>query len=113
MSSAIIKRTLHENLMADGQQVNVPPELENILLEYTIRVLVDEPEDIISHAADYFVALRDGGDLDDEESEEHQDISEKLGDRSVRRQPIVGERYGVKVFAVNILLKSLEQNGLC
>lgn len=96
--------------MADEPQVNVPPELENILLEYTIRVLVDNPEDIISHAADYFAALRDGNDLDNEESEEQQDISEKLGTRSVRRETIVGERYGVKVFEVNMLTSS-KQNG--
>ncbi|KAF8786238.1 cAMP-dependent protein kinase type II regulatory subunit-like isoform X2 [Argiope bruennichi] len=77
------------------RQITVPPVLENILLEYTINVLVENPEDIISHAADYFTRLRDNRDQENPPGMvgEKTDISNILGSRASRRQSVVGERY--------------------
>ncbi|CAL1285894.1 unnamed protein product [Larinioides sclopetarius] len=77
------------------RQITVPPVLENILLEYTINVLVENPEDIISHAAEYFTRLRDNRDQDTPAGSvgERTDISNLLGSRASRRQSVVGERY--------------------
>ncbi|GIX90075.1 cAMP-dependent protein kinase type II regulatory subunit [Caerostris extrusa] len=81
--------------MTERTSVTVPPILENILLEYTISVLVDNPDDIISHAADYFTRLRDsrGADSQNENVGEKTDISNVLGNRAFRRASVVGEKY--------------------
>ncbi|KAG8186190.1 hypothetical protein JTE90_008720 [Oedothorax gibbosus] len=83
---------MSEQQKKSEQKVKVPKELENILLEYTIKVIVDEPDDVVSHAADYFAALKDGKNEKDAESE-LKDINENLGARCNRREAIVGESY--------------------
>ena len=37
----------------------VPPELQDLLLEFTVAVLVEEPRDIVDFAVCYFSRLRD------------------------------------------------------
>ncbi|GFT41513.1 cAMP-dependent protein kinase type II regulatory subunit [Nephila pilipes] len=78
------------------RQISVPPVLENILLEYTITVLVENPDDIISHAADYFSRLRDSRGNNEDTSGtagEKTGITNILGSRALRRQSVVGENY--------------------
>ncbi|GBN59514.1 cAMP-dependent protein kinase type II regulatory subunit [Araneus ventricosus] len=88
-------RTACGKSIMSERQITVPPILENILLEYTINVLVENPDDIISHAADYFTRLRDNRDQDSPTGSvgERTDISNLLGSRASRRQSVVGERY--------------------
>lgn len=42
-----------------GTRVQVPDELREVLLEFTISYLLEQPGDVISYAADYFNRLRD------------------------------------------------------
>lgn len=42
-----------------GQRVQVPDALREVLLEFTIAYLLEQPSDIVSYAADYFARLRD------------------------------------------------------
>lgn len=42
-----------------GQRIQVPDELREVLLEFTISYLLEQPGDVINYAADYFTRLRD------------------------------------------------------
>lgn len=42
-----------------GARVQVPNELREVLLEFTISYLLEQPGDVISYAADYFSRLRE------------------------------------------------------
>lgn len=42
-----------------GARVQVPDELREVLLEFTISYLLEQPGDVIAYAADYFNRLRD------------------------------------------------------
>lgn len=42
-----------------GQRVQVPDALREVLLEFTIAYLLEQPADVVSYAADYFQRLRD------------------------------------------------------
>lgn len=42
-----------------GQRIQVPDELREVLLEFTISYLLEQPGDVISYAADYFSRLRE------------------------------------------------------
>lgn len=42
-----------------GARVQVPDELREVLLEFTISYLLEQPGDVIAYAADYFTRLRD------------------------------------------------------
>lgn len=42
-----------------GQRILVPDDLREVLLEFTISYLLEQPGDVISYAADYFSRLRD------------------------------------------------------
>lgn len=83
--------------MASEEKVPIPPELENMLLEFTINVIVENPDDLVGHAADYFAKLRDKKQL--ESSGETTDQSKEfiegmLGSRAqVRRGTVIGESY--------------------
>lgn len=37
----------------------VPPELTNLLLEFTVNVMIEHPTDLVDYAARYFANLRD------------------------------------------------------
>ncbi|GFR25631.1 cAMP-dependent protein kinase type II regulatory subunit [Trichonephila clavata] len=96
----IIKREtdlpFQESKPMSDRQISVPPVLENILLEYTITVLVENPDDIISHAADYFTRLRESRGKNEDpagSSGEKTGITNILGPRALRRQSVVGEKY--------------------
>lgn len=78
------------------RQISVPPVLENILLEYTITVLVENPDDIISHAADYFTRLKESrgkNEVSTGSAGEKTGITNILGSRALRRQSVIGEKY--------------------
>lgn len=38
---------------------DVPPELTNLLLEFTVNVMIERPSDLVEYAARYFAQLRD------------------------------------------------------
>uniref|UniRef100_A0A1E1X8B1 cAMP-dependent protein kinase type II regulatory subunit n=1 Tax=Amblyomma aureolatum TaxID=187763 RepID=A0A1E1X8B1_9ACAR len=38
---------------------DVPPELTNLLLEFTVNVMIERPSDLVEYAARYFSGLRD------------------------------------------------------
>lgn len=40
-------------------KITVPDDLRNILLEFTISYLLEQPGDIIDYAVDFFTRLRD------------------------------------------------------
>ncbi|KAJ8941668.1 hypothetical protein NQ314_010313 [Rhamnusium bicolor] len=42
-----------------GTRIQVPDELREVLLEFTISYLLEQPGDVIAYAADYFVRLRE------------------------------------------------------
>ncbi|GJQ66639.1 Pka-R2 [Trypoxylus dichotomus] len=42
-----------------GQRIVVPDDLREVLLEFTISYLLEQPGDVVSYAADYFTRLRD------------------------------------------------------
>lgn len=42
-----------------GGRIQVPDELREVLLEFTISYLLEQPGDVIGYAADYFTRLRD------------------------------------------------------
>lgn len=42
-----------------GQRIQVPDDLREVLLEFTISYLLEQPGDVISYAADYFNRLRE------------------------------------------------------
>lgn len=42
-----------------GPRIQVPDDLREVLLEFTISYLIEQPGDVISYAADYFTRLRD------------------------------------------------------
>lgn len=44
---------------AQGQRIQVPDELREVLLEFTISYLLEQPGDVVAYAADYFTRLRD------------------------------------------------------
>ncbi|XP_022920764.1 cAMP-dependent protein kinase type II regulatory subunit [Onthophagus taurus] len=42
-----------------GQRILVPDDLREVLLEFTISYLLEQPGDVVSYAADYFQRLRE------------------------------------------------------
>ncbi|XP_022245824.1 cAMP-dependent protein kinase type II regulatory subunit-like isoform X1 [Limulus polyphemus] len=40
-------------------RVEVPPELTSLLLEFTVSILTEKPEDIVDYAVNYFTKIRD------------------------------------------------------
>ncbi|KRT85823.1 cNMP binding protein, partial [Oryctes borbonicus] len=42
-----------------GQRIVVPDDLREVLLEFTISYLLEQPGDVVAYAADYFTRLRD------------------------------------------------------
>ncbi|VEN64786.1 unnamed protein product [Callosobruchus maculatus] len=42
-----------------GPRIQVPDELREVLLEFTISYLLEQPGDVVSYAADYFTRLRE------------------------------------------------------
>lgn len=42
-----------------GARVQVPDELREVLLEFTISYLLEQPGDVVSYAAEYFNRLRE------------------------------------------------------
>lgn len=42
-----------------AHRIQVPDELREVLLEFTISYLLEQPGDIIGYAVDYFQRLRD------------------------------------------------------
>lgn len=42
-----------------GQRIIVPDDLREVLLEFTISYLLEQPGDVVTYAADYFTRLRD------------------------------------------------------
>lgn len=44
---------------SQGQRIQVPDELREVLLEFTISYLLEQPGDVVSYAADYFTRLRE------------------------------------------------------
>lgn len=47
--------------MSRGQvhRIQVPDELREVLLEFTINYLLEQPGDIVNYAVEYFTRLRD------------------------------------------------------
>lgn len=43
----------------NSRQLEVPPELTSLLLDFTVSVLVNKPADIVEYAAQYFARRRD------------------------------------------------------
>lgn len=41
-----------------AQRIQVPDELREVLLEFTISYLLEQPGDVINYAADYFTRLK-------------------------------------------------------
>lgn len=42
-----------------GNRIQVPNDLREVLLEFTISYLLEQPGDVVAYAADYFQRLRD------------------------------------------------------
>lgn len=80
--------------MSEGSRI-IPPELENLLLEFTINVIVENPTDIVRHAAEYFTRLRDNMEapVSTSDGEAKEEINKILGGRKMRRATVMGERY--------------------
>ncbi|XP_035211559.1 cAMP-dependent protein kinase type II regulatory subunit-like [Stegodyphus dumicola] len=99
----------------ENRQFIIPPQLENLLLEFTINVIVENPEDLISHAADYFTRMkneRDEGHSARDASGNKDDIKNILGPRSARRPSVMGERYNPEeddISDIEVYPKSDEQ----
>lgn len=43
---------------SQGQRIQVPDELREVLLEFTISYLLEQPGDVINYAAEYFTRLK-------------------------------------------------------
>lgn len=41
------------------QRIQVPDDLREVLLEFTISYLLEQPGDVVNYAADYFTRLRE------------------------------------------------------
>lgn len=71
-----------------GGRIQVPDELREVLLEFTISYLLEQPGDVIGYAADYFTKLRnqrttsilfDGAPPEDTQSPDDSTISKEEG----------------------------------
>lgn len=40
-------------------KINVPDELRDVLLEFTISYLLEQPPDVVNYAVEFFTKLRD------------------------------------------------------
>ncbi|GBN38892.1 cAMP-dependent protein kinase type II regulatory subunit [Araneus ventricosus] len=76
------------------RHIKVPPILEKIVMEFTINVMVENPKDIISYAADYFTRLRDN--IDKESPTES--FGQRTDTRNLLGYRVVGERYNAEEF---------------
>ncbi|XP_054720906.1 cAMP-dependent protein kinase type II regulatory subunit-like [Uloborus diversus] len=87
-----------------AQIAEIPPELDNMLLNFTINVLLEKPDDLYNHAAEYFCRLRDENasntaekdkisDTSDGEAVDEGEIARILGARNSRRSTVFGEAY--------------------
>lgn len=69
-------------------------KLCDLLLPYLQKALVDNPQNYINHAADYFTRLRDEQDHAEEiEEGSKEQIEKTLGSRSYKRVSIAGESF--------------------
>ena len=75
-----------------SRHYSVPPELQDMLLEFTVACLINRPDDLVDYAVEYFTHLRDSsdrhgflakksseeinGDVQSEESDEDPDFGE-------------------------------------
>lgn len=42
-----------------GQRIQVPDEVRELLLDFTVSYLLEQPPDVVTYAADYFARLRE------------------------------------------------------
>ncbi|XP_063242250.1 cAMP-dependent protein kinase type II regulatory subunit [Bacillus rossius redtenbacheri] len=87
----------------EGGRISVPDELRDLLLEFTISYLLEQPSDILTYAADYFIKLRENRTneiirptLDGPESPDDSVISEEEAPVirfSNRRKSVFAESY--------------------
>ncbi len=42
-----------------SRHYSVPPELQDMLLEFTVACLINRPDDLVDYAVEYFTHLRD------------------------------------------------------
>ncbi|XP_076369997.1 cAMP-dependent protein kinase type II regulatory subunit-like isoform X2 [Tachypleus tridentatus] len=93
-------------MMSETNRISVPPELTNILLEFTVNVLIERPSDIVNYAVNYFTKLhterqQNGSKKtafqDDAETSEDDDILDeeppKLPSSFIRRKSVFAEHY--------------------
>ncbi|XP_076328929.1 cAMP-dependent protein kinase type II regulatory subunit-like isoform X3 [Tachypleus tridentatus] len=92
--------------MSQTNRISVPPELTDILLEFTVNVLVEKPVDIVNYAVNYFTKLRterqqngtknvefenDAGASEDEDILDEE--SPRPPNRFARRKSVFAEHY--------------------
>lgn len=87
-----------------GQRIRIPDDLREVLLEFTISYLLEQPEDVVSYAADYFSRLRDsratqivfdttGGAASPDESTISHEEEPPVGRFQLRRKSVFAETY--------------------
>ncbi|CAG0913256.1 unnamed protein product [Notodromas monacha] len=92
--------------MDSSRRYSVPPELQDLLLEFTVACLINQPADLVDYAVEYFSRLRDSPDRQSfvhkgneytnggEESEESDDdLPIEPPVRGQRRKSVYSEAY--------------------
>lgn len=82
--------------MNRGSRIEVPQELSNLLLDFTVSVLMNKPEHIVDYAANYFTRLREerksGGSIPQSSQQQQQQASSNNSSASgqVKASPSTG-----------------------
>ena len=66
-----------------GSQYRIPDELQEILLDFTVNYLIEQPSDIARFGVEYFVKLT--ANRSNKNEEVHSDDESMLSDEEIRR----------------------------
>lgn len=86
--------------MSNKRQRAIPPELDQLLIDFTSNVIIEQPADLISHASEYFAKLRNERNCDTikapvsfKTKPPSSSIVSNLGKRFGKRNSIFAEKY--------------------
>lgn len=68
---------------APGSQYRIPDELQEILLDFTVNYLIEQPSDIARFGVEYFVKLT--ATRTNKNEDDHSDDESMLSDEEIRR----------------------------
>ena len=66
-----------------GSQYRIPDELQEILLDFTVNYLIEQPSDIVRFGVEYFVKLTST--RSNKNEDDHSDDESMLSDEEIRR----------------------------